>query len=100
MTAINNPHSKIYTVRIDQSPYHGVNCKAYYGTVCSAFVCYSLGIVGYGSHDFPASKKFWKLTTYHPDSIQVGDVLCKKGHVALITGLAKDESRHVKALER
>ena len=85
MTAINNPHSKIYTVRIDQSPYHGVNCKAYYGTVCSAFVS--------------ASKKFRKLTTYHPDSIQVGDVLYKKDHVALITGLAKDESGHVKALE-
>lgn len=99
MTAINNPRSKIYTVHIDQSPYHGTNCRAYYGTVCSAFVCYSLGISGYASYSFPASNKFRKLISYHPDSIQVGDVLYKTDHVALITGLAKDESGHVKALE-
>lgn len=99
MTAINNPRSKIYTVRIDQPPYHGINCKAYYGTVCSAFVCYSLGIVGYGSYDFTVSKKFRKLNLYHPDSIQVGDVLYKTDHVALITGLAKDKEGHVEALE-
>lgn len=99
MTAINNPRSKIYTEHINQSPYHGVNCKAYYGTVCSDFVCYSLGISGYASYSFPASNKFRKLISYHPDSIQVGDVLYKKDHVALITGLAKDEAGHVKALE-
>lgn len=99
MTAINNPRSKIYTVRIDQSPYHGVNCKAYYGTVCSAFVCYSLGISGYASYSFPTSNKFRKLNSYHPDSIQVGDVLYKTDHVALITGLAKNEEGHVRAME-
>lgn len=99
MTAINNPRSKIYTEHIDQLPYHGVNCKAYYGTVCSDFVCYSLGISGYASYSFPTSKNFRKLISYHPDSVQVGDVLYKKDHVALITGLAKDKSGHVKALE-
>lgn len=99
MTAINNPRSKIYTERIDQSPYHGVNCKAYYGTVCSDFVCYSLGISRMGSNNFPVSTNFRKLISCHPDSIQVGDVLYKTDHVALITGLAKDEAGHVKALE-
>ena len=45
MTAIHNPRSKIYTEKLDQSPYHGYNCKAYYGTVCSGLVSYALGIV-------------------------------------------------------
>lgn len=100
MTAINNPRSKIYTDRIDQSPYHGTNCRAYYGTVCSAFVSYALGLPNiYFSFDFPTSKLMRKLDTNHPDSVQVGDVLYKSGHVALITGLAKDEAGHVHALE-
>ena len=98
MTAVHNPRSKLYTVHLNQPPYHGTNCNAYYGTVCSGLVSYALG-VSFGSYDFPASKFFRKLITYHPDSIQVGDVLYKKDHVALITGLAKDESGHVKALE-
>ena len=100
MTAINNPRSKLYTVHINQSPYQGTNCRAYYGTVCSAFVSYALGLpVVFHSYDFPASKLMQKLSSYHPDSIQVGDVLYKSGHVAIITGLGKDETGHVKALE-
>lgn len=100
MTAINNPRSKIYTERLNQSPYHGTNCRAYYGTVCSALVSYALGLpVIYATYDFPTSKLMRKLSSSHPDSIQVGDVLYKEDHVALITGLSKDEAGHVKALE-
>ena len=49
MTAIHNPRSKIYTEKINELPYHGTNCKAYYGTVCSGLVSYALGIQ-YGSY--------------------------------------------------
>ena len=100
MTAINNPRSKIYTDHINQSPYHGTNCRAYYGTVCSAFVSYALGLpVVFHSYDFTVSKLMRKLISYHPDSVQVGDVLYRSGHVALITGMSKDDAGHVKALE-
>lgn len=100
MTAVHNPRSKLYTERINESPYHGVNCRAYYGTVCSAFVSYALGLpVIYSSYDYPISKLMKKLDSTAPDNIQVGDVLYMKGHVALITGLGKDDAGHVRALE-
>ena len=41
MTAVNNPKSKLYTEKLNESPYHGVNCRAYYGTVCSGLVSYA-----------------------------------------------------------
>lgn len=44
MTAVNNVKSKLYTEKLNESPYHGVNCRAYYGTVCSGLVNYALGL--------------------------------------------------------
>lgn len=97
MTAINNPRSKIYTEDISQPPYHGTNCRSYYGTVCSGLVSYALGI-NYGSYDFPVSE-LMKTVASCPDSIQVADVLWKSGHVALITDIVKDENDQVSKLE-
>ena len=97
MTAINNPRSKIYTEDISQPPYHGTNCRSYYGTVCSGLVSYALGI-NYGSYDFPVSALMKEVDSC-PDSIQVADVLWKSGHVALITDIVKDENDNVSKLE-
>lgn len=98
MTAVHNPRSKLYTVHLNQPPYHGTNCNAYYGTVCSGLVSYALG-VSLVSYDFSTSKLMKKLDSIDPDNIQVGDVLYRNTHVALITGLAKGENGHVRALE-
>lgn len=98
MTAINNPRSKIYTERIDKEPYHGTNCKAYYGTVCSDLVSYALGLDPILlSHDFPVSEKMQEIEYY--DSIEVADVLWKQGHVALVTNVAKDSDNHILSIE-
>lgn len=97
MTAINNPRSKIYTEDISQPPYHGTNCRSYYGTVCSGLVSYALGI-NYGSYDFPESDLMKEVDSC-PDSIQVADILWKSGHVALITDVVKDENDQVSELE-
>lgn len=97
MTAINNPRSKIYTEDISQPPYHGTNCRSYYGTVCSGLVSYALGI-NYGSYDFPVSKLMKEVDSC-PDSIQLADVLWKSGHVALITDIVKDKNDQVSKLE-
>ncbi len=94
MTAIHNPRSKIYTDRLDKPPYHGTNCRAYYGTVCSGLVSYALG-VSYGSYDFPVSDVFVEVDHNIIDSIRVADVLWKSGHVALITDVSKDDEGHV-----
>lgn len=100
MTAIQNPRSKLYTDEVNKYPYHGINCCSYYGTTCSAFVSYSLGLPNIlFSCDFPFSKLMKRLESFNVDSLHVGDVLWRKGHVALITGLSKDELGHVNALE-
>ena len=98
MTAIHNPRSKIYTEKINKPPYHGTNCRAYYGTVCSGLVSYALG-VSYGSYDFPVSDVFVEVDHSIIDSIQIADVLWRSGHVALITDIVKDDSSHVTEVE-
>lgn len=46
MTALRNPKSVLYTENINRPPYHGdlMGKGAYYGTVCSGFVSYALGL--------------------------------------------------------
>lgn len=105
MTAIHNPHSKIYTEKVNEPPYYGtLACCAYYGTHCSSFVSYALGLpYVYYSYDFPKSDEMEEINFSDPDVIHVGDILWTGGntggHVALITGLSKSESGHVNALE-
>lgn len=87
LTAVNNPRSVLYTTDLSKEPYNGKNCHAYYGTVCSSFVSYALGIVpGLGSYDFPVSELFDKVNYTSPEDIEVADVLWFPGHVALVTG--------------
>lgn len=100
MTAIHNPKSKIYTEDISKPPYHGTNCKTYYGAVCSSFVSYALGIVPrYESDDFLHSNVMKEVDRTNPDSIRIADVLWRDGHVAMITNILKDEYGKVDKLE-
>ena len=88
LTAVNNPRSVLYTIDLSKEPYHGKNCHAYYGTVCSAFVSYALGLVpGHGSYDFPVSDQFTQVRYSSPDDLELADVLWRPEHVALITGI-------------
>ena len=89
MTAINNPRSVIYTEDIALAPYHGTNCHAYYGTVCSGLVSYALGI-SYGSYDFPVSDVMQQIDHNQPENLEIADILWRSGHVALITNVTKD----------
>lgn len=98
MTAIHNPRSKIYTEKINTSPYHGKNCKAYYGTVCSGLVSYALGL-DYASYDFPVSEKMEEVDCSNIDNVHVADVLWTSGHVALITNVLRNGDGHVKEIE-
>lgn len=59
MTAMHNPRSVMYTENVGKLPYHGHNCGAYYGTVCSAFVSYVLGMKIYEkTYDYPHCRFF------------------------------------------
>ena len=100
MTAIHNPRSKIYTDQIDRPPYHGINCKAYYGTVCSDLVSYALGLwPTFYSHDFPTSDMMQRVDFSSIDNLQVADVLWKSGHVGIITAIKHDTDGNVSAIE-
>lgn len=99
MTAIHNPRSKMYTEHLNESPYHGTNCKAYYGTMCSGLVSFALGI-DFATFDFPVSEVMNKLDKNKLDSIEIADVLMyNNGHVALITNVKRDEKGFVENVE-
>ena len=94
LSAINNPRSVMYTERIDEAPYNGEACRSYYGTVCSAFVSYALGIIPVmTSHDFPVSPLFDSVDYSFPEDLHVADVLWQPGHVALITAISYDNNK-------
>lgn len=100
MTALHNPKSKLYTEDVSQPPYHGKKCKAYYGTVCSLFVSYALGIFpGYSSRFFNESELMNPVDAREIDYIMIADVLWKNGHVALITDVVRDEDGKVTRIE-
>ena len=100
VTAIHNPRSKIYTDRIDKSPYHGTNCRSYYGVVCSSLVSYALGLFPiHASYDFVASEEMEELDYSNIDSFHIADLLWKSGHVALITNVVRDKNDNVVSLE-
>lgn len=100
MTALNNPRSRIYTEKINVAPYHGVNCKSYYGTVCSDLVSYALGLSPrYNSYDFENSELMELIDDVNPENLKIADVLWKKGHVAIITDIVKGGDSIVKEIE-
>lgn len=101
MTAVNNPRSVLYTEQINKAPYHGVNCKAYYGTVCSGLVCYALGLnrPRLNSFDFPESPLMQELDSIIPENLCLADILWRKGHVALVTDLVRDDNGMITTIE-
>ena len=98
-TAVRNPRSKLYTEHIDELPYHGVNCRAYYGTVCSSLVSYALGLSDYGSWDFIDSELMEEIVYNAPEEVEVADVLWLESHVALITDIHKSDDGKIKMVE-
>ena len=92
MTALNNPRSVLYTEHLDQYPYHSSHVATYYGTVCSAFVTYALGLKAYHTtYDVPEAKSMMLVEDQSAKGIQLADVLWQKGHVALVTGIRRNK---------
>ena len=100
MTAIHNPRSRIYTDRIDEPPYNGTNCRAYYGTVCSGLVSYALGLIPvYASFDFVDSSEMEELDYSDFDGFHIADVLWRSGHVAMISNVVRDADGKTVSIE-
>lgn len=99
MTALHNPRSVLYTENVSEPPFHGTNCGAYYGTVCSGLVTYALGLNVYiKSYDFADSDKFHLVKDQSSKGVRLVDVIHSRGHVQLVTGIKRD-SRSGKAVE-
>jgi len=100
MTALHNPRSLLYTTRIDQPPYHGINCRAYYGTVCSGLVTYALGLkVTHRTVDIPVADYFELVNDQSAKGLQIADILWRKGHVMLVTSIKRKKNGRIGKIE-
>ena len=100
MTALHNPRSLLYTERIDRPPYHGINCRAYYGTVCSGLVTYALGFkITQRSADIPVADYMELVKNQDATGVRVADVLWKKGHVMLVTAVERETKGGIGKIE-
>lgn len=98
-TALSDPDSVLYKKNLYE---HGrINANSWYGTVCSSFVSYVFGV-----------KERWicKRWPVQPGVITLGQpdindlklldiVLNVKVHIAMITGIARDEKGNVQRIE-
>ena len=110
MTAVNNPYSLLYTERVRKAgangvnvsawwtaseKYHGVNCGAYYGVVCSALTGYATGQVVHeetGFNKWVSENRFRliKINNQSADGLRIGDILWTKGHNRLVYKLKRN----------
>lgn len=91
-SALANPESVLYTRDLRLAPYNVQNSAAFFGIVCNEFVAYCYGL----------NTPFWtkglcnrpgiaKIAEQSAQGVQLCDMLYKKGHVAMITGITKNE---------
>ena len=96
LTAVQNPRSVLYTEDVGRAPYHGVNCAAYYGTVCSMAVNYALGLDAPFESGMYASLPFIeKVEKQDPSSVRVGDILWRKGHVVMVEDVMYNKDKSI-----
>lgn len=101
LSAVNNPRSVLYTENVGQPPYHGKNCAAYYGSVCSMTVNYALGFdrpyttFMYGTLPFVK-----RVANQDLDHVAPGDIVqVNSGHVFLITNIIKNNDGGVQYVD-
>jgi len=112
LSAVINPFSVLY--KKDLSDFFSdaycpliKNAYLYYGTVCSAYVNYSLGIDYHiSTHEWWKSEEFTLLPDQTPDAIELCDTMVTTksngrsgGHVKIITAIGRDENGKVQEVE-
>lgn len=103
LSALANPDSVLYTKDLYAQP----SGATYYGTVCNGLVRYSIGIKErYNTQKFltaPGMKIIGRSGKYTVDQIELCDILHAYGqgrnHVALITGILRNEAGEVVRIE-
>ena len=89
LSALTNPRSVMYT-----RPQHGLGRSMFnfYGTVCSSFAAYVLGLpVRFPCGAWPKMSGVSVVDTSEPENLQLCDVVLKLGdHIAVITDIQRD----------
>ena len=98
-TALQNPHSVVYTRQLKDEP--GSKANSYYGLVCSMFVSYALELpYRIVCKDWVGTDGIRPVDAARLENLRLGDiVLNPKSHVALITGIGRDASGAVRRIE-
>ena len=111
MTALHNPYSLLYTENISGEKshsawgmeYHGTNCGAYMGIVCSSLVAYALGFDltwATGNYSYLAEKGFFETVKgNNVQSLKLMDILYEQGHASLITDIWRNGKGEIVKLE-
>lgn len=100
MSAVNNPRSVLYTERVSEYPYNGVNCASYYGSVCSMTINYALGFDRpYITKMYGALPFIKRISDQNFRSLRSGDIIWKEGHVLLVIGVLRDDTGFVTNIE-
>ncbi len=108
MTAVHDIHSLFYTENCSEAnsksaygiTYHGVNCSCYFGSVCSGFTATCLGTnVRFDSWQYRTCRdSFFELENQDVRNLEPGDVLSEKGHVAIITEIARNDDGSIRTV--
>ena len=100
MTALTNPNAYIYTEKLDEAPYNQPNARTFYGSVCSMFVDYALGLKPNWTTmtwaDIPGMHLVENRSAY---GVKLGDTLHTDGHVKLITDIVRDNRGRIESIE-
>lgn len=109
MTALNNPYSLIYSEDISKdrniseygNDWHGTNCGAYMGVVCSSLVAYALGFdVLWSTKDYPHLCDMGILTQVNNiGELELMDIIYEEKHVSIITDIWRDENKNIMRVE-
>jgi hypothetical protein len=92
-SALENPDSVLYTHNLFGGAVD--NCAPFYGIVCSAYVSWVLNLPFRTPHMMWPEMKQMRRLENDVDALKLCDTLRGPGHVAIVTGIARDDSGKV-----
>lgn len=108
MTAVNNPRSVLYTENVSAEnsrsaigrTYKGINCAAYYGSVCSGLLTFAYGLpMNVTSYEFRNWDRMEQIDDQSVYGLEIGTAIWEQGHIQLCTGITKDRNGFIVDIE-
>lgn len=100
LSAITNPKAYVYTEKLDEAPYYMDNARTYYGTVCSIFVGYALGLkINHTTIEWFDIDGMELIENQSAYGIELGDTLYETGHVRMVTDITRDTRGRIVSIE-